>query len=131
MREQAPELWQYYRSGWQMSVAGDVLMPVGVLTALAAGVPLVLWGDWAREGLSDLGKGLMCVGAAAVVVSIPLVAVGKRRTESAYREFMFDCAPHDTVDIGDTKHSATAGEAPAVALHLQTSANGVGLALHF
>lgn len=123
MLSQSPEQEAYYRRGWQMSVAGDVLMPVGVATALAAGLPLLLWGDWRREGLSDLGKGLMCVGAAAVVVSIPLVAVGKRRCNRAYEEFMFDCLPF--------RDGATAEEPPAVALHLQASANGMGLALHF
>ena len=131
MHKQTPELWQRYHSGWQMSVAGDILMPLGAATALAAGIPLLLWGDWQQEGLSDFGRGLICLGAAAVVVSIPLVVVGKQRSDDAYNEFMFDCSPLYMEDIPHAKCNATSDEPPAVALHLQTSANGIGLALHF
>ena len=131
MRTQTPELWQRYHSGWQMSVAGDIMMPLGTVTALAAGIPLLLWGDWHKEGLSDFGRGLIGLGVAAVAASIPLVVVGKQKSEHAYQEFMFDCSPRYMEDIPDAKCNATADESFAVALHLRTSANGIGLALHF
>lgn len=107
-----PQAYDYWRKNFIMECAGWGLLSGGVVLVVAGGA---LAGE-VPSGVSGGYIGMAVVGAACVCAGIPLGAVGHiRRTQKAVDVFNMQCA---------TRYSE-------VRFNLQTSQNGIGLALNF
>ncbi|MBE6324970.1 MAG: hypothetical protein E7074_08375 [Bacteroidales bacterium] len=119
LKNNSPEAWQSYKKGTALWATGWSLAGVGVACIFAG--ELLLIGD-AAAGLFESGHGpgvlaglgLMIGGGALNIASIPCLIVGGKKKFSAHEIYNRNC----------TKQ-------PQVQLSLQTSQNGLGLALKF
>lgn len=106
----ADVLW---KTGWGLFVPGLVVGTIG-----GCCIYFGSWGNYdGQHGgispLSDSGCALLSVGGGMLIASIPCLAVGQRRkaSQSMYQE--------------------RCGDQPPLTFSLQTSANGLGLAMQF
>lgn len=104
--ENSPELYQRYLNGDRTIKAGWSLFSIGCTMTI---VGIVL----AAEGEDDTG-GSWIAGSVLTVVSIPLLGAGYGVRDNVYKRF-----------------NAQKNSTPALSLDLQSSQNGIGLALKF
>lgn len=101
--------WGLFGAGLGVGIAGSVLYPIG-----AFGASSEPGGNAAGKRAAISGITLLCVGSGAVVASIPCLAVGYTKRKAALKEYQDKC-----------------GEVQQLSFYLQSSSNGVGLAMRF
>lgn len=115
--ENSPELYQRYMNGQRTIQAGWSLFSIGCTMIIAGGALMVVadyfTGD-ERWVMSESGFGLLCAGPGVVGLSIPIVGIGYGVRDNVYKRF-----------------NAQKNRTPALSLDLQSSQNGIGLALKF
>ena len=104
--DNSPDLYQRYLKGDRAIKAGWSLFSIGCTMLIAGGACY----DWDE----DVGLGMMLSGAISTVVSIPLLGAGYGVRDNVYKRF-----------------NAQKNRTPALSLDLQSSQNGIGLALKF
>lgn len=119
-KEQCRRAYHQYQKGHKMTKAGWILFGIGVPCALAGGICWAVSGSGLDVlGIYDdvtAGFSLLIIGAAPLFSSIPLLSVGYSKKNNAYKLYNESCAPKKTA---------------SVTLNLQSSRNGLGLALCF
>ncbi len=105
--------YQQFQSGRKCMIAGWSTMGAGALFMFIGGMCFI----GASPGMFEAGAIFMGIGGASVSAGIPLVSVGYARMNNAYKKYNQYCAPKQM--------------ASAVTLNLQSSQNGIGLALSF
>lgn len=120
-RIQCIPAYQEFLKGGTLTTAGWSLLGVGT-GLVAPGVALFVGCAVAHSRPLDHGEAvagvcLMVVGSACWLTSIPLLSVGYHKKDNVYKLYNEYCGSKKT--------------ASAVTLNLQTSSNGLGLALHF
>jgi len=106
-------------AGWSLFGAGTAMFGMGL--GFFLGVPhddlsyrLRKNGDY--HGELKAGLSFIIIGSAATACSVPLLSIGYYKKNNAYKVYNNNCAPKKTT---------------AVTLNLQSSSNGLGLALQF
>lgn len=123
--ENSPELYQRYLNGQRTIKAGWSLFSIGCAMTITGGVLMGLadQADYDYDdhdvrdywwSISNAGLGMVCAGAAIAVISVPIVGAGYGVRDNVYKRF-------------NTRKNRT----PALSLDLQSSQNGIGLALKF
>lgn len=105
--------YQQFQSGKKCAIAGWSTLGAGVLFVFIGGMCFIspnFSGEIAGCLLSPIGAGLALAG-------IPLVSVGYYRMNNAYKQYNHHCAPNKGM--------------AQMTLKLQSSSNGLGLALNF
>lgn len=128
IQNNCPEAWQRYLQGNKLWKAGWGLLGAGIGIEMLIGVPLYCAG-WVNSvndavyynSYSNYNAALVVSGAAFITIgslmeagSIPLLIVGGIRRNNTHEVYNASCAKPNTVS-----------------LNLQSSANGIGLALKF
>lgn len=115
--ENSPELYQRYLNGQRTIKAGWSLFSIGCTMIIAGGALMVVADYFTNDErwiMLDSGLGVSCAGAGVVGLSIPIVGIGYGVRDNVYKRF-------------NTQKNRT----PALSLDLQSSQNGIGLALKF
>lgn len=123
-KEQCRRAYHQYQKGHKMTKAGWSLLGIGAACMLTGGI---CWGASGSPGIKSFENGgydddfkagfcLLIIGTAPLFSSIPLLSVGYSKKNNAYKLYNESCAPKKTA---------------AVTLNLQSSRNGIGLALCF
>ena len=109
-----PEAMNYYRKGCQLKGAGVGLLVSGIALNLA-GLPMYMIGYFDGDlGLYFGGYACMITGSLAVSGSIPLLIVGSIKRNNSHKAYNMYCKPTNDMTLS-----------------LNTSQNGIGLALNF
>ncbi|MEE0860814.1 MAG: hypothetical protein UIC49_05070 [Paludibacteraceae bacterium] len=109
LRDNSPELYQRYLNGDRAIKAGWSLFSIGCAAIIAGGACIAFSMD---EDFCVFG--MMIPGAAIAVISVPILGAGYGVRDNVYKRF-------------NTQKNRT----PALSLDLQSSQNGIGLALKF
>ena len=107
--KQNDALW---KAGWGLFGAGLGLTALGTLCVF--NYSLGIRGTATNNIMQTTGFALVVIGSAATIASIPCLAVGQNRRHAARRLYNAQCA-----------------DQPPLTFTLQTSANGLGLAMQF
>jgi len=118
LKNNSPEAWQSYKKGTALWATGWSLAGVGVACFCAGEILFI--GDAVASMFESghgpgmlAGIGLMIGGGALNVASIPCLIVGGKKKYSAHEIYNNNCSKSQ----------------PQIELSLQTSQNGIGLAL--
>ena len=110
-----------YMKGKKLVNAGWWTMGAGVVSMIGIGVGCLLGGyNSGEEELESAGIAFMTLGGAAIASSIPILGVGYAKKNRAY----------DLRNYSYTANYSMTNQ-PAVSLSVQSSQNGIGLALNF
>lgn len=117
--DNSPELYQRYLKGDRAIKAGWSLFSIGCTMIIAGGALMVVAdyftsGEWEWVSYYEGGVALMSSGGGITGLSIPIVGIGYGVRDNVYKRF-------------NTQQNRT----PALSLDLQSSQNGIGLALKF
>lgn len=101
--------WGLFGSGLGLGVAGAVMFPIGAFgnTSSPSGNPKA-------KAVAISGLTFVCVGAGMVTASVPCLIVGQIRRQKALRSYNENCSSE-----------------PPLTFSIQTSSNGIGLAMQF
>lgn len=122
----SPELYRRYLNGQRTIKAGWSFFAIGCAMTITGGVLIGLadhadydYDDYAVRSywrdIEDAGVGMVSAGPAAIVViSVPILGAGYGVRDNVYKRF-----------------NAQKNSTPALSLDLQSSQNGIGLALKF
>lgn len=122
--EACAQAWQDYqkantlwKTGWGLFGAGLGIGTIGgIICPLAAfGNSSSPTGNPAARKASITGLTFLCVGSGMIVASVPCLAVGQVRRKAARKAYNENCVPAQ----------------PVVSFYLQSSSNGLGLAMQF
>ena len=102
--------WGLFGAGLGLGIAGGVMYPIG-----AFGNSSSQTGNLSSQAVATTGLAFLCVGSGMVVASVPCLAVGQVRRKAALKEYEEHCS----------------SQQPVVSFHLQSSSNGLGLAMRF
>ena len=102
--------WGFFGAGLGFGVAGGILYPIG-----AFGNGSTPTGNPTSQAAAITGFTFLCVGSGMVVASVPCLAVGQVRRKAALKEYEENCS----------------AQQPVVSFYLQSSSNGLGLAIRF
>ena len=119
LKNNSPAAWNQYRQGNALWGAGWAMFAVGLYTAGLGGIILapslvVSWFTNDGDEPVYLGTGLLVGGVALASAGIPCFVVGKWKKDHAHNIYNEECR-----------------QATNLELSLQTSSNGIGLALRF
>ena len=110
-----------YMKGKKLVNAGWWTMGAGVVSMIGIGVGCLIEGYYyGEEELESAGIAFMTLGGAAIASSIPILGVGYAKKNRAY----------DLRNYSYTANYSMTNQ-PAVSLSVQSSQNGIGLALNF
>lgn len=113
IQKNSPESWKRYRQSTQLIGAGWGLFGPG-LACLATGIPMwAVYEGWKRK-LTTAGVVLTSLGSTITSCSVPLLAVGYYTRKNNYEYY-----------------NQTVRYRSQFSLNLQSSKDGIGLALHF
>ena len=112
--QKADRLW---KTGWGLFGAGlGVGVIGGIMYPLAAfGNSSSPTGNPAARAAGIASLTFLCVGSGMIVASVPCLAVGQVRRKAARKAYNENCVPAQ----------------PVVSFYLQSSSNGLGLAMLF
>ena len=125
LRNNAPEVFKRYLRGKACISAGWTMFAIGAAATAAGGVLMIkaeslMYGNWSPEKEHEYikywepGLGLICGGARLTFISIPVLSAGHGIVNNTPRRF--------------NKQNMVRAD---LSLNLQTSQNGIGLALNF
>ena len=123
LQNTCPEVYGRFKSGYVTAMTGWGLFAAGPILTLCIGLPVWLSGDPCMYDHYDshkvalhagFGIGFITVGMGAFVSGITCLGVGYGRMHRSAEIYNFHCA-----------------NKPTTYWSLQSSANGIGLALHF
>ena len=102
--------WGLFGAGLGVGFIGGVMYPLGAFgnSSSPTGNPAAR-----AKGLS--GFTFLLVGSAMIITSVPCLAVGQTRRKAALKAYNENCAP----------------DQPVVSFYLQSSSNGLGIAMKF
>lgn len=112
MQKNNRQAYLKYMQGEQMIYAGWGTLGGGTLLWVTGTIIFCEVYDWRIR--FNLGTSMCTIGGSATIAGVPLLCVGYTRQKKAIRMF-----------------NEQNGQQPAVTLNLQTSQNGIGLALNF
>ena len=105
------------KTGWQLLASGLPILTAGiVLCGVGVGVGYEQGNKQLGDGLCVPGAILISVGTGLSIGSIPCLIVGSVKKNNSYEVYNEDCAPKPTATLD---------------FRLQTSQNGIGLAMRF
>ncbi len=113
LKNNCPDAWKIYRSGQKAVTAGWSLFGSGVVLT-AAGLA-ILFVDGGKTSLTYASYAGVVIGAPAAVAGIISFSVGYKYKANAYKIYNINCASRQA----------------SMSLNLQSSQNGIGLALVF
>ena len=138
LNENCKEAYDYYRKQQKIEKAGWGIFGAGAIMCVGLGVPLFCIGENNREVYSTTyekksaeatwgaGMGFMCIGAiSSVLVGVPMVIAGHVMKKNAHKVYNTWCG-YKELEQETSQRNATPLE-----LRLQSSSNGLGLALSF
>lgn len=112
--EKADKLWKVgwglFGAGLGVGVIGGIMYPLAAL-----GNNTSPTGNPAAHATAITGLTFLCVGSGMIIASIPCLAVGQVRRKAARKAYNENCVPAQ----------------PVVRFYLQSSSNGLGLAMQF
>ena len=123
LKNSCPEVYGRFKSGYVTAMTGWGLFAAGPILTLCIGLPVLIFGDPCMDDHYDshkvalhagFGVGFITVGMGAFVSGITCLGVGYGRMHRSAEIYNFLCA-----------------NKPTTYWSLQSSANGLGLALHF
>ena len=123
LQNTSPEVYGRFKSGYVTAMTGWGLFAAGPILTLCIGLPVLIFGDPCMDDHYDshkvalhagFGVGFITVGMGAFVSGITCLGVGYGRMHKSAEIYNFHCA-----------------NKPTTYWSLQSSANGLGLALHF
>lgn len=123
LQNTCPEVYGRFKSGYVTAMTGWGLFAAGPILTLCIGLPVLIFGDPCMDDHYDshkvalhagFGVGFITVGMGAFVSGITCLGVGYGRMHRSAEIYNFHCA-----------------NKPTTYWSLQSSANGLGLALHF
>ena len=121
-----PEAWKQYQTGKTMFVSGISVFGAGIYTLSLAGVGAFfgIWFDMfdSHSSITKTCGWIALGGGIAAVVGLPVFIVGNSLKRNAYEVYNESC-----LQSLPAKHQ----QQPQLELSLQTSQNGLGLALRF
>lgn len=105
------------KTGWQLLASGLPILTAGiVLCGVGVGVGYEQGNKQLGDGLCVPGAIFISVGTGLSIGSIPCLIVGSVKKNNSYEVYNEDCAPKPTATLD---------------FRLQTSQNGIGLAMRF
>ena len=144
------EAYDYYRKQQKIERAGWGLFGAGIVMTLGLGVPMMIIGinnqeeaykNWHNDGYSqyydtpeyksaeatwDAGLGFVCIGPiTSVGVGVPMIIAGNVQKKNAHKVYNTWCG------YKELEQETSSRENNSVELRLQSSSNGLGLALSF
>ncbi len=123
LQNTCPEVYGRFKNGYVTAMTGWGLFAAGPIVSLCIGLPVLIFGDPCMDDHYDshkvalhagFGVGFITVGMGAFVSGITCLGVGYGRMHRSADIYNFHCA-----------------NKPTTYWSLQSSANGLGLALHF
>ena len=121
LKNNSPEAWQRYKSGtalwatgWSLLGVSTVASYTGIILFLMDGQKYLAEGGERGPGMK-IGAGLVAGAGALAIAGIPCVIVGGKKKFTAHELYTENCAKQQN----------------ALTLSVQTSQNGLGLALNF
>ena len=123
LQNTCPEVYGRFKSGYTTAMTGWGLFAAGPILTLCIGLPVLIFGDPCFDDHYDshkvalhagFGIGFITVGMGAFISGITCLGVGYGRMHRSAEIYNFHCA-----------------NKPTTYWSLQSSANGLGLALHF
>ena len=123
LQNTSPEVYGRFKSGYTTAMTGWGLFAAGPILTLCIGLPVLIFGDPCMDDHYDshkvalhagFGVGFITVGMGAFVSGITCLGVGYGKMHRSADIYNFHCA-----------------NKPTTYWSLQSSANGLGLALHF
>lgn len=120
LRNNCPQAYSQYRKGQKLIVSGWSLFGGGALIMVAGGVMMGCYKPdtnskvVAIDGLLSGGIAACAIGGAVIATSIPLVSVGYKKRNNAYKVYNNTCA-----------------SSSAITFNFTAGSNGLGLALNF
>ena len=123
LQNTSPEVYGRFKSGYVTAMTGWGLFAAGPILTLCIGLPVLIFGDPCMDDHYDshkvalhagFGIGSIAVGMGAFISGITCLGVGYGRMHRSAEIYNFLCA-----------------NKPTTYWSLQSSANGLGLALHF
>ena len=155
LNDNCKEAYDYYRKQQKIEKAGWGLFGAGIVMTLGLGVPMTIIGsnnqevaykNWynhpeSRGGYSnyyetpayksaeatwDAGLGFVCIGPiTSVLVGVPMIIAGNVQKKNAHKVYNTWCG------YKELEQETSSRENNSVELRLQSSSNGLGLALSF
>ena len=118
------EAYDYYRKQQKIERAGWGLFGAGIVMTLGLGVPMMVVGD--NEDAFLAGIGFVCIGPiTSVLVGVPMIIAGNVQKKNAHKVYNTWCG------YKELEQETSSRENNSVELRLQSSSNGLGLALSF
>ena len=102
--------WGLFGAGLGFGIAGGIMYPLG-----AFGNGSKPTGNPQARAVAVTGLTCMCVGSGMMISSIPCLAIGQARRKAALKDYQDNCGSNQ----------------PVVSFYLQSSSNGLGLAMQF
>ena len=129
LNDNCKEAYDYYRKQQKIEYAGWGLFGAGIVMTFGLGVPMSIIGDswksgWDRD-MFNAGLSFVCIGPISVLVGVPMVIAGNVQKKNAHKVYNTWCG-YKELEQETSQRNATPLE-----LRLQSSSNGLGLALSF
>lgn len=116
--------YQYYQKQKKIEIAGWSIFGTGIgFTLLGATLLGVYENNPKADGAQGAGIGFVCIGPISIAAGVPMIIVANVRKRNLHKVYNTWCGYKEleSSQISD----------PALELRLQSSANGIGLALSF
>jgi hypothetical protein len=107
--------YETFQSGYKCYTAGWLLMGAGLTLDLAGSLVVAFMPEGGNDAMFYSGLTCLCLGAAAILASVPTVFIGYARLNKGVNMF----------------NMSQAASIPQAYWTIQGSQNGIGLALHF
>ena len=132
LNDNCKEAYDYYRKQQKIEKAGWGLFGAGIVMTLGLGVPMMVIGDeyceatdWAYSTYLA-GMSFVCIGPiTSVDVGVPMIIAGNVQKKNAHKVYNTWCG------YKELEQETSSRENNSVELRLQSSSNGLGLALSF